>query len=56
MFAMLPFPILEITMIFYVLRLLNLILANPLHLPLSMLLFALDVEMLTLMLFMITWL
>jgi hypothetical protein len=29
---------------------------NPLHLPLSMLLFALDVEMLTLMLFMITWL
>jgi hypothetical protein len=36
MFAMLPFPILEIRMIFYVLRLLNLILANPLHLPLSM--------------------
>jgi hypothetical protein len=28
--------------------------ANPLHLPLSMLQFALDVEMLTLMLFMIT--
>jgi hypothetical protein len=30
--------------------------ANPLHLPLSMLLFALDVEILTLMLFMVTWL
>jgi hypothetical protein len=43
-------------MIYCVLRLLNLILANPLHLPLSMSLFALDVEMLILMLFMITWL
>jgi hypothetical protein len=43
-------------MIYCVLRLLNLILANPLHLPLNILLFALDVEMLTLMLFMITWL
>jgi hypothetical protein len=47
---------LEITMIFYMLRLLNLILANPLHLPLSMSLFALDVEILTLMLFMMIWL
>jgi hypothetical protein len=56
MLEMLPFLILEITMIFYVLRSLNLIHANPLHLPLSMLLFALDVEMLTLMLFMIIWL
>jgi wobble nucleotide-excising tRNase len=37
-------------------RLLNLILANPLHLPLSMSLFVLDVEMLMLMLFIITWL
>jgi hypothetical protein len=53
MFAMLPFPILEIKMTFYVLRLSNLILANPLHLPLSMSLFVLDVETLTLMLFMI---
>jgi hypothetical protein len=56
MFAMLPFSILEIRMIFCVLRLLNLILANPLHLPLSMLIFVLDVEILTLMLFMIIWL
>ncbi len=30
--------------------------ANPLHLPLSTLRFVLDVEMLTLMLYMITWL
>jgi seryl-tRNA synthetase len=37
-------------------KIVELKLANPLHLPLSMLLFALDVEMLTLMLFMITWL
>jgi predicted RNase H-like nuclease (RuvC/YqgF family) len=43
-------------MIYCVLKLLNLILANPLHLLLNMLLFALDVEMLILMLFMITWL
>jgi hypothetical protein len=54
--SMLQFPILEITMIFYVLRLLNLMLANPLHLPLSMSLFALDVKMLTMMLFLIIWL
>jgi hypothetical protein len=51
---MLPFPILETRMIFYVLRLLNLILANSLHLPLSMFPFVLDVETLMLMLFMIT--
>jgi hypothetical protein len=41
-------------MTFYMLRLLNKKLANPLHLPLSMFPFALDVETLMLMLFMIT--
>jgi hypothetical protein len=54
MFEMFLFPMLEMKMPYYMLRLMNYMPSNPLHLVLIMLLFVLDVEILMLMLFMIT--